>query len=487
MSKLPPPRKKTPPPVKKAAAPVSGNNNTHSLLSPSHFTTTLSCAAALCMEKGMPNTSSPAAEEGTAMHHVAECCLNNFLKFPDQKGGKDPFAYVGTYPLSTANRAGNPGPQFTKDMAKLITPYVNYVKKFSEEHPGARIMLEERVELTELLGVDVPTKGTADFVALIPNPVKSTPQAYILVVGDLKTGRNKVYAEGLPGSKSGNSQLMGYAAGLFRKAEAAGLHISEVWLEIHGPRMGFPDGYDRFKLHPVAMRIWSEVSAKKAQKALALYDAGKAALTAQDFTPGEAACQWCRARDICGARSRAAIATLSFDEPIEVQTVTVTEKRTPPPKKKTPPPRKSSVENADSEEKSQSVELSSDEIAEAYAKLPALKAHIAATEKAMQELMFNGAGHPGYKLVGVSGGNRSVKDEAGVVKLLKGARFKDEQIYDRKLLSPAKLQELTEDKPRVWNKIQELIYTPDQKPGIAPIADPRPVFVAVKKDDLSLD
>lgn len=474
---------------------VSGSNNAHAKLSPSHFSTNLLCPASLTMEEGLPNESSAAAAEGTAMHHVAECVLNNWLSRKNQSGGKDAHAYVGVYPLATASNAGTAEAKvkFTKDMADLITPYIEYVKQLREANAYTVIKLEQRVDLTGVLGVDVPTFGTADLVALIPDD----KEGWILEVGDLKTGRGKVLAEGVAGSRSGNMQLMGYACGLYAKYTAEGYTINCIRLGIHGPRMGLKDGRDFFDVHPVAMKTWPEAKGKVARASLSLLKNGKKHLTAFDFNPGPQQCQWCRAakEGLCAAKNRAIMSEFEDDAP---QVVTVQPAAAKPKPKGKPKPKPKSaddaakpagaaVDSSDGTEKNPSIELTPDEIVAAYAKLPDMKKHIEFIEKAMQRLMFQGEGHPDYKLISVSGGARVVKDEEALIAVLKGARFKDEQIFSRRLLGIGKLEELVADKPRVLKKVQELLVKPESKTGIALRSDPRPEYNGATKDDLACD
>lgn len=63
--------------------------------------------------------------------------------------------------------------------------------------------------------------------------------------------------------------------------------------------------------------------------------------------------------------------------------------------------------------------------------------------------------------------------------MLKAFRLKDDQIYDRKVISPTTAEKLAKAEAigkRQWPKLAALIVQPEGKPSVAPAADPRPPY-----------
>ena len=81
---------------------------------------------------------------------------------------------------------------------------------------------------------------------------------------------------------------------------------------------------------------------------------------------------------------------------------------------------------------------------------------------------------PGYKLVEGRKGNRQWADEEAAEAAFKRARFRIEQMYDLKLISPTKAEKLLAGNPRRWAKLEKLITRSDGKPSVAPATDRRP-------------
>jgi hypothetical protein len=124
-----------------------------------------------------PETSSPAAEEGTRLHEVAE----KVLKRGNWRG-------------------------VAKEDKALLEVYVNYVRARAESSPIAELEIEAACELLPITGEDAA--GTADALILQPAHVD-------IEVVDLKTGAVRVTPEN-------NLQLMIYLATLVFEMELTG-------------------------------------------------------------------------------------------------------------------------------------------------------------------------------------------------------------------------------------------------------------------------
>lgn len=518
MKRTPPPRRKVlvpaediisgkePLPGNAAPAVTSGSNTAHSILGPSYSKTWLSCSAALAMGKGVTDSAGSAAWKGTVMHYVSELCINTVLNDGPDAKGTSPYEYVGIKPMDSVENRNKKMPEadvvFTREMADGIKGYVDYACGLIAD--GAHVRLEERIELNDQLFIpreDTHVFGSGDMTAL----VLIAPGEYRVIIGDLKTGRNKVTAAG--DNQSGNSQLMLYAGGYLpvaRKLLAEidpAAKITEVELVIIAPYMGFESGRDSFIIKPEGVEAFMVHAATRAQKAWVSYQKGKKALTMADFKPSHGACQWCKARDICAPKNKALLAELMDDEPepvkavpVEVQPAPVRQRKPAPKRKgdrerKPAPPRR--VKPAEVPAVQEPHVMTPEEIVRAYEKLPALKAHIKSVENAMNQLMHSGKPSFGWKLVMGSGGKRSwtKEAEAKLADLMVKYALPADTIKTEALLSPAQVEALdvVRDNAELKEAVRALMTRPDDKPTIAPATDKRPEWKAVGKDDLSLD
>ena len=138
----------------------------------------MACPGSVSMSRGVPNTSSVYAEEGTAAHEMGELAI---------KAGKPASAYVGA-------KASN-GVEYTEEMAEAVQVYVDWALGMVQETDDWG--LERRGSL-ERLHPPAPMFGTADFV-LYRRAEK------LLVIGDYKHG------QGVPVEVANKSQLRYYA------------------------------------------------------------------------------------------------------------------------------------------------------------------------------------------------------------------------------------------------------------------------------------
>ena len=122
------------------------------------------CPASVKMERGLPDSSSPAAMEGTLAHWVLEQCLLT---------GKEPEEYVGD------SIAEAPGFTVTSEMARYIEGVIGRVQLEMAKDPDAILWAEMRVDYGPW-AVD-GAFGTSDVVIYLPSEKR-------LVVIDLKYG-----------------------------------------------------------------------------------------------------------------------------------------------------------------------------------------------------------------------------------------------------------------------------------------------------------
>lgn len=422
---------------------TSGSNQKHALLSPSSAKKWLNCPAALACEFGLPNESGQAAINGTVMHLVAETVLNRIIKGEDIRADTYKGVYAlneGKGPIKALTKPEKGAVLITDDFVSQVNKYVDYCRPIIDA--AEMVEVESRVNLTrvlhpgvELNGEPLQTFGTADLVAL----VKRSDGTYMLIVGDLKTGRHKVLAKE-------NKQMMLYALGLLRKLKRL-YDITAVRLVIFQPYAG---GADEWDTTPEALELFGKFASKAALKAIDAFERGKKGLKPADFRPGNDACQWCRFAEKCTAKRKA-----------------VTGTRNP----------------ADVDVKHE-VEMSIGQLKAEWDKLPLMRQHIADIEKAMYAALMRGEQVEGLKLVEGRPGNRSWDDPGNVADLLR-TTAEEKAMYKEVLLSPTEAEKaVKETLPELWERIEPRIVRKPGQPSIATADDKRPAWTPVSDTDL---
>lgn len=480
----------------------SGSNTEHALLGPSGAKKWLQCPAALVCEKGLPNESGQAAINGTTMHTVSEIVLNRIIdgeKDLTAKWAKG--AYVldeGRGKLQALVKPVKGAVLVSDDMIKQCDSYIDHWRPLIEV--AKFIKLEMRVDLSRILhkGYTITTKdprtgeettsevktfGTADMVMLVPR----TDGTFMLIVGDLKTGRHKVDAKD-------NKQLMLYALGVLRKL-ATSYDITLVRLVIFQPYCG---GASEWDITPDGLDLFAKHASKRAVAALDAYSRGKKGLKKADFRPTADACEWCRFADQCAARTKASIATLSpqtatDDDLADDPTVAPKElcdihdrnmrKRRREERRAQRGDRKSGRAG----KKPDPAAMTIDELKAAYEGLDMMRQHIKNIEAAVFKAVMGGDGKAlGFKMVAGKEGNRKWGDPDAVVDILTKARVKRDLIFKESLLSPTDAEKVFKDeKPKVWEKLNAQVERSPAKPVMAPLDDPRPEWQDATDDDLA--
>ena len=238
----------------------------HAKLSASGAHRWMACPGSVSAEEGLPNTTSDAAEEGTAAHELAERCLIEEVT-------ADYFLGI------TFN-----GFVVDQEMAEAVQTYLDYVLNL----PGGH-RIEQRVDLSFWIPGGF---GTADFISV--NDTEIT-------VVDLK------YGKGIRVDAYENSQGMMYALGAQRGLGLSGyLRLEKVKVVIVQPRL---DHISEYEISPKALLTWGESVREYAAEAL------------QDDAPrlpSLTACQWCRAKGTCEALAKKCNRTVGMEAGIPV-------------------------------------------------------------------------------------------------------------------------------------------------------------------------
>ncbi|CAI2068921.1 DUF2800 domain-containing protein [Serratia quinivorans] len=421
---------------------------THARLSPSGAEKWMNCPGSLAMEVGLVDEGSEFALEGTAAHALAECVLRNrldpTLAGVALNGGQMAADYIGTYPLAKGE-GDSAGPQVTDDMADFVQRYIDTVWALAD---GNDLLVEQRVDFSDVVGVPGQF-GTADAVIITPTELQ---------VHDLKFGRGvKVDAEN-------NKQLQLYALGAL---EQFGMlqDFETVRMFIHQPRIG---NESEWAVSVAELRAFGELAREAAAAAIVTANIAECegidTLPADVFNPGEKQCRWCKAAGgLCKAEAQQHLDSMAGDfvdltQPLAPQLATAGQRV---------------------------AVLTPEELAALYQQMDAIEGFCKGVRGRVNSELTAGHVVPGYKLVEGKKGNRAWRDEEAARVMLKETfRYKNEEVFNFKLISPTEAEKLVKkEKPRRWTKVEALIIRADGKPSVAPESDPRPALVINHEND----
>ncbi len=302
---------------------------------------------------------------------------------------------------------------YSEEMEDHCEGYAAYVIEQFNKEPGSRIYLEERLDMTDWIEEGF---GTGDVV--IHRPV-----AREILGIDFK------YGKGVPVSAIKNKQGKLYLLGMLKKFDWA-WDIEKATFTIFQPRL---DSISSETILAEELLAWAEYILKPAAE-IAYAGLG-------DYKPGDH-CRFCKAKATCRALHdwSLAIARDAFDEEGSLK----------------PGPL-----------------LSEKEVSEVLVKSDLFKNWVGAVEEyALHEAVKNGKKWPGFKVVeGTS--RRKYADLDLVEKRLKSNLYKEEDIFEKKLLGITKMTKSigTLD---FEDLLKDLIIKPPGKPTLVPLTDKRP-------------
>jgi len=243
----------------------------HSELGASVAERWMACPGSVRASRGLPNTTSVYAAEGTAAHALAERCL---------KTNSGPAAFIG---------ASFDGIEVTEEMAEAVEVFIATVKDTDVSGMSSELMIEQSFDLASL-NPPGPMYGTADAVVWLEKEKH-------LVVIDLK------YGKGYAVDAVGNKQLRYYGLGAILSLPP-GVVPDTIELVIVQPRAPHPDGIVRRETITLFDML---------DFVTELMDAAVATTTPDASLVAGPHCKFCRAAPTCPALGQRAL-TLAQSE-----------------------------------------------------------------------------------------------------------------------------------------------------------------------------
>ncbi len=238
----------------------------HAVLSASGAERWINCPPSALIEADLPDRTSPAAEEGTAAHALAEHKLLRALK---QRSTRP------TSPLEDDAMDDH-----TDAYVEFVLDKIDGLRESTGLEPV--VAVEQRLDFSHLVPGGF---GTGDCV------IVSEPDMYVI---DLK------YGQGIQVDARQNSQMMLYAIGALETFGAL-YDITNIHMVIYQPRR---DHYPQWTATVDQLQAWAEQTVRPA--------AALAATGGGDFQAGPW-CTFCKIAPTCRARAEKQLALAAFE------------------------------------------------------------------------------------------------------------------------------------------------------------------------------
>jgi hypothetical protein len=399
----------------------------HAELGPSSWDRWSNCPGSVALSRGLPNTSSYYAAEGSVAHEVADRVLREEIANASQL--LDQVFEIEGHSIIVDD-----------EMVDAVGEYVRTVRDKAGE--DAFLLPEQQVPIGQLTG-ETGAEGTSD--AIIISDKRMT-------VIDLK------YGKGVRVNASGNGQGRMYALGALHKFGAVYDAIEEVEIMIVQPRL--EDGISSEVL------TIGELEEFRDEVEIA---AGRVASSVQgDYStlaPGEKQCKFCPAAAICPALktwTSQSLAPLSSSSVEDFMDLTL------------PKQAASIAVNEDA---------SNEKLAEFLRAVPLIEAAITAVRAEVERRLFAGEEIPGFYLGVGRKGNRKWSPDVDIEAELK--KRLGAQAFEKKVIGVPTAEKLFKSKPRTWAKIKDLIVQSDGKPSVCMEGDKNERYVPVTAEDFA--
>ena len=323
--------------------------------------------------------------------------------------------------------------EITREMLDHCWAYALKVRELAE---GNELLVEQRVDFSSYLH-HPDSFGTSDAIILGSDNI---------TVVDFK------YGQGVRVDAEGNEQMMLYALGALAEFGLLADYRT-VTMVIIQPRI---DHISTWANVPVQTLLNFADRAKVASQVidtLPLVQSNDPIVLAH-LHPGGKTCQWCmaRRRHTCPALHKEVDDTVVLDFAQFAEALPV------------------------------------DRLINDFSKVGLVEDWCKAVRAEMERRMLVlGEEMPGYKIVEGKRGNRGWIDEDKAEALFKCFRFRKDDMYALKLISPTQAEKLVAKKyPRRWEKLCELVTRSDGKPSVAPVTDKRPALASTAQEFAAL-
>lgn len=400
----------------------------HSYFSASGSKKWIACPGSRVLEASTPSKASVHSARGTVAHLLFEQAI---------LAKREPDSWLGEFVEQDGFQI-----EVDQTMVNAVTSSVGHAREMTVLCDT--VLAETQVNYAGFLGVPVDKAwGTTDLLA-----VNTTQRE--LQVHDYKNGT------GVDVQVEGNTQAMLYGLGGLAQFEDFA-DIDTVRLVVHQPHTS--SAPKEWVISVDDLKAWGYGTARSAassvQQAEKLHGAiDQAEWEATFLRPGShCSAGFCGARATCPALRKDAVETVFGHEPASVEEFA-----------EVSVPAKAHIA-ASAETWLGAVMAKADQIEDWIKQIRA----------EVERRLLAGTQVPGFKLVqGRRGARKWNADD--IEKVLKGMRLKDEEMYDRTVISPTKAEELFKAGvigPRQWPKLLPLISQPDGKPSVAPVTDKR--------------
>lgn len=389
----------------------------HARLSPSNHRWP-HCPGSVREEARYPDVSGEAAIDGTGSHLLLELCLNNNVR-----------ADAYDTQVIGVNDPEKPGGWFVdKERCDRVQMCLNYVerrvKELKEMHPNSYISVkaESSSDPGGMFGRD-DWAGTCDITITCEDPEPSVSDVLFIETIDYKDGRGWVDVRD-------NTQLLSYLIGKMRKYIASGPEKVRPFRpeKVKGCRMTVVQP----KTSPVIRYVCSTRADDNFSPKYVVEKAEELSRAARRTDDPDAPCVsgkhclWCKANPKRGGHCTAAT-----EQSIKV----VTDMTNNTDIVQTDAPLYEYINKAVADPKS----LTVDQLSQLLSAKDALMAAFDKCESEIVERLNQGVSVPGYAMQ--PGNSKKVwnADEEDIVKALKNRRWKLDDIYPKKLISPAQV------------------------------------------------
>lgn len=249
---------------------------THSIFGPSGAAMWALCSGSLIPNLLADDDASEDAAYGTTGHMVGEvwgknivACVSYGMEIDDELiDSQRPTELVGTIFQVVEGSGRTFDIEIDDEMLAYVREYIVWCVALAGDH-----YVEQRVDISPV--TPIPNQsGTADWFVI---------QRRKVVVTDLKMGRERVYAEW-------NFQGLLYALGVFYRWDWA-YHFEEIEIRIAQPRLDHWDVFTVSREQLLAFAEWIKERAALAWAPNALR------------TPGPKQCRWCKVAGDCAANA----------------------------------------------------------------------------------------------------------------------------------------------------------------------------------------